>query len=81
MKITVKKQTNKLYANELQTFTHTEAGKQQQRTFAQTTATLRQGAVCAGAVCAGACVQVRVIFAATLHRCSNFAATSQQRTG
>ena len=42
MEITVKKQTNKLYANELQTFTHTEAGKQQQRTFAQTTATLRQ---------------------------------------
>ena len=44
-------------------------GRQQQRTFAKT--------VCAGAVCAGACV----IFAATLHQCSNFAATSQQRTG
>ena len=42
MKITVKKQTNKLYANELRTFTHTEAGKQQQQTFARTTTTLRQ---------------------------------------
>ena len=49
-------------------------GRQQQRTFAKTVCA---GAVCAGAVCAGACV----IFAATLHRCSNFAATSQQRTG
>ena len=49
------------------------------------------GAVCAGAVCAGACVQVRVIFAATLHQRSNFTAalhllcgnlaTSRQPTG